>query len=49
MQIVHKMKKPANEYTDDFPKYHKDYSRMVISVLYSVIDSVKNTNLKVGN
>lgn len=49
MQIVHKLKKPAKEYTEDFPKYHKDYSRLVISVMYTVIDSVSNPNLKSAN
>lgn len=24
MQVVHKLKKPANEYTEDFPAHHKD-------------------------
>lgn len=39
MQIIHHKKKPAKEYTKDFPEKHKDYKKLVISVPFSVLDT----------
>lgn len=42
LQFVHTKKKPAKAFTPDFPEHHKDYSRLVISVMVSVYDSMTN-------
>lgn len=42
LQFVHIKTKPAKDYSPEFPPYHKDYTKMIISQFYQVYDSVEN-------